>query len=238
MDLLYRSFLILSCVFTVIVVLLAVVHLYYVLKYVSNERIQTDLYYLVFMFPVSFELFLTEYFYFWLYITTFCGVAGMIIPRAAIFLYAVALVYFMFCLFVMVSLLFNIFGSRKELADYLRERGIRISFKVPPVCCIKCLPSIESTDENLRRIEWLVFQTPILRTTLELTNVVVFMELGHRHNMWFMFSQLFGLLSMCVAFYGCYIMVPLGKYAKMSDKVSTAFSMGIHLDLHKISTDK
>ncbi|RCN42959.1 organic solute transporter alpha-like protein C01B12.4 family protein [Ancylostoma caninum] len=194
-DTLYASFLTLGSLFTVVVVCLAAVQLYYVIKYVSNARIQADLYYLALMFPV----------------TTICNVAGMFIPRAALFLYAVALVYFMFCLFVVVSLLFNIFGSRKEMSDYLLENNIRISFRVAPLCCFKFLPDVPSTDRNLRRVEWLVFQTPILRTAFELTSVVVFMELGHRHNLWFMFSQLFGLVSMCVAFYGCYVMVPLGK---------------------------
>ncbi|CAI4222698.1 unnamed protein product [Auanema sp. JU1783] len=194
-DSVYLTFLVLSTLFTVTVILLGTLHLYYVLRYVSNDRIQTDLYYLVFMFPI----------------TSSCGLAGMYIPRAAIFLYAVSLVYFMFCLFVIVSLLFNIFGSRKEMSEYLQQNNIMISFKVPPVCCLSCLPKVISSDENLRRIEWLVFQTPIIRTTLELISVVVFMELGHRHNMWFMFSQLFGLISMCVAFYGCYIIVPLGR---------------------------
>ncbi|PAV90903.1 hypothetical protein WR25_24207 [Diploscapter pachys] len=195
MDPLYWWFLIIACLFTVIVLVLAVVHLYYVLKYVSNERIQTDLYYLVFMYPV----------------TTLCGVIGMFLPRAAPFLYAVALVYFMLCLFIMVTLLFNIFGSRREMAEWLRERNIKISFKVPPVCCLKFLPEIESSDRNLRHIEWLVFQTPIIRTLLEITNVVVFMELENRHNTWFVLSQLAGFISMFVAFYGCYVMVPLGR---------------------------
>ncbi|CAJ0608072.1 unnamed protein product [Cylicocyclus nassatus] len=194
-DTLYATFLTFATIFTVIVWLLAAVQLYHIIRYVSNARIQTDLYYLALMFPV----------------TTVCNMAGMYIPRAALFLYAVALVYFMFCLFIVVSLLFNIFGSRKEMSDYLLEKNIRISFKVPPLCCLKFLPDVPSTDQNLRRVEWLVFQTPILRTAFELTSVVVFMELNHRHNLWFMFSQLFGLISMCVAFYGCYVMVPLGK---------------------------
>ncbi|VDP40056.1 unnamed protein product [Heligmosomoides polygyrus] len=127
---LYAAFLSLSSLFTVVVTCLATVQLYYVYKYVSNSRIQADLYYLVLMFPV----------------TTLCNVAGMFIPRAAPFLYAVALVYFMFCLFVVVSLLFNIFGSRKEMSDYLMENDIRISFRVPPLCCIKILPDLPSTE--------------------------------------------------------------------------------------------
>ncbi|KIH47765.1 hypothetical protein ANCDUO_22170 [Ancylostoma duodenale] len=75
-DTLYASFLTLGSLFTVVVVCLAAVQLYYVIKYVSNARIQADLYYLALMFPV----------------TTICNVAGMFIPRAALFLYAVALV--------------------------------------------------------------------------------------------------------------------------------------------------
>ncbi|KAK6042675.1 hypothetical protein COOONC_19820 [Cooperia oncophora] len=105
-DPFYAIFLSLSSLFTIVVACLAVLQLYYVYKYVSNARIQADLYYLALMFPI----------------TTVCNMAGMYIPRAAPFLYAVALVYFMFCLFIVVSLLFNIFGSRKEMSDYLLER--------------------------------------------------------------------------------------------------------------------
>ncbi|KJH47021.1 organic solute transporter alpha-like protein C01B12.4 family protein [Dictyocaulus viviparus] len=208
-DALYAAFLTLSSFFTVVVMLLAVVQLYHVVKYVSNTRIQSDLYYLVLMFPI----------------TTLCNVTGMFIPRAALFLYAVALVYFMFCLFIVVSLLFNIFGSRKEMSDFLLERNIRISFRVAPLCCLKILPSVSATDRNLRRVEWLVLQTPILRTTFELISVLVFMELGHRHNLWFMFSQLFGIISMCVAFYGCYVIVPLGKTKVAPYRFITLFTI-------------
>ncbi|VDL76046.1 unnamed protein product [Nippostrongylus brasiliensis] len=154
-DSLYVGFLTLASLFTTVVVCLAVVQLYYVYKYVSNCRIQGDLYYLALMFPI----------------TTICNVVGMFIPRAAPFLYAVALV------------------------------------------------------RNLQRVEWLVFQTPILRTAFELTSVVVFMELGHRNNLWFMFAQLFGLISMCVAFYGCYVIVPLGKSKIEPYRFSTLFTI-------------
>ncbi|VDK46198.1 unnamed protein product [Cylicostephanus goldi] len=123
-DTLYATFLTFATIFTVIVWLLAAVQLYHIIRYVSNARIQTDLYYLALMFPV----------------TTICNMAGMYIPRAALFL------YFMFCLFVVVSLLFNIFGSRKEMSDYLLEKGIRISFQVPPLCFLKFLPDVPSTE--------------------------------------------------------------------------------------------
>ncbi|PIO73408.1 hypothetical protein TELCIR_04623 [Teladorsagia circumcincta] len=117
-DTLYASFLSLSSLFTAVVACLAVLQLYHVYKYVSNTRIQADLYYLVLMFPI----------------TTVCNMAGMYIPRAAPFLYAVALV-------------------------------------------------------------------------------------------WFMFAQLFGLISMCIAFYGCYVIVPLGKTKITPYRFSTLFTI-------------
>lgn len=52
MDILYTSFLSLGVAFTTVVFFLAAIQLYYVIKYVSNERIQTDLYYLILMCPV------------------------------------------------------------------------------------------------------------------------------------------------------------------------------------------
>ncbi|CAI5440801.1 unnamed protein product [Caenorhabditis angaria] len=185
-----------SSIFVVITFSLAFVQLYFVMKYVSNERIRNDLYSLILMYPI----------------TTFCSVMGMFIPRAAVFLYAVALVYFMFTLFVLVTILFNIFGGRQQMSTYLLQRNVKIKLTMFPFCLFKCIPMIESTDANLRRIEWLVFQTPIIRTCLELTSVAVSMEQGgRRESVWFVFSQLCGLVSMLVAFYGCYVMVPLGR---------------------------
>ncbi|CAJ0584125.1 unnamed protein product, partial [Mesorhabditis spiculigera] len=52
MDLYYEGFIVFSTVCTALVIVISFLHLYYVLRYISNEHIQTDLYYLVFMFPV------------------------------------------------------------------------------------------------------------------------------------------------------------------------------------------
>jgi len=195
LELPYTITLCMSTICAIIVFALAILHLYFIIRYVSNDRIQTDLYYIALMCPV----------------TTICGVVGMFIPRAITFLNAVALVYSLLCLFVVVTLMQNIFGSREALAQYSRERNQKISFRVFPVCCFKCLPDANPSKTNLRRLEWMVFQTPIIRTVLEITNLVVFLELNHRRHIWFQISNLAGIISMLVAFYGCYVMVPLGK---------------------------
>ncbi|CAJ0951409.1 unnamed protein product, partial [Mesorhabditis belari] len=188
---------------------MSIFHLYYVLKYISNGHIQTDLYYLVFMYPV----------------TSLCGTIGMYLPRAAPFLYSVALVYYMLCLFVVISLLFNIFGTREQMADYLKERNIPISFQVTPLCCLKCLPKLPPTQRNLRRCEWMVFQTPLVRCVLEVANVAVFLELNSRKHSWFVMSNLVGLISMCVAFYGCYVLVPLASLRLQAFRFGVLFRM-------------
>ncbi|CAJ0608053.1 unnamed protein product [Cylicocyclus nassatus] len=194
-DPFYAALLALAFLFTLLTVLLSLVQLYYIVKYISNHRIQTNFYFLVFMFPIA----------------AVCNVSGMFIPRAAIFLYAFALVYLSVCLFAAISLLFNIFGGRKQMSEYCMKRNIPISFRITPLCCLSCLPYVPCTEKNLQRIECLVFQTPVLRTIIEVNSVVIFMELGHRHNLWFMLSQVLGIISLVVAFYGCYIMIPLAK---------------------------
>uniref|UniRef100_F1L915 Organic solute transporter alpha-like protein n=1 Tax=Ascaris suum TaxID=6253 RepID=F1L915_ASCSU len=191
----YVVLLSMSTAFTVIVFVLCVFHLYFVFKYISNERVQTDLYWIVLMCPVA----------------TLCGLVGMFIPRSASFMYSVALVYFMLCLFVIVTLMKNMFGSRAALSEYLLSKGLKISFQVPPICCFcHCLPTIEGKKRNLRCLEWIVFQSPIVRIVLETTNIIVFLELNSRTHLWFQISNAMGLISMIIAFYACYVIIPLG----------------------------
>ncbi|EGT52793.1 hypothetical protein CAEBREN_31090 [Caenorhabditis brenneri] len=53
MSVMHVSCLTIACVFVFITFILSFFHLYFVLKYVSNERIRNDMYALIFMFPVS-----------------------------------------------------------------------------------------------------------------------------------------------------------------------------------------
>ncbi|VDM43144.1 unnamed protein product [Toxocara canis] len=165
----YVALLSMSTAFTLIVFALSVFHLYFVFKYISNERVQTDLYWIVLMCPIA----------------TLCGLVGMFIPRSASFMYSVALVYFMLCLFVIVTLMKSMFGSRAALSEYLLSKGQKISFQVPPICCFcHCLPTFEANKRNLRCLEWIVFQSPIVRIILEITNITVFLELNNKTHLY------------------------------------------------------
>lgn len=137
---------------------------------------------------------------------------GMLIPRAAAFLYAFGLVFFMLCLFVVVTLKCNLFGNRSKMCEYLIHHEKKMKLKVFPFCCCcSCLPSFEPNERNVRRMEWLIFQSPLLRAFLEIINIVVYLELNHREHVWFTISSLVGISSMLVASYGTYIVIPLGS---------------------------
>ncbi|KAK0393366.1 hypothetical protein QR680_000175 [Steinernema hermaphroditum] len=177
--------------------------------YITDETVRSDMYWIVFMCPI----------------TTVSGLIGMIVPRAAIFLNAVSLAYLMFCLFVMVTLMNNLFGGRHALSEYLTEKQVVIKLSVPPVCCLKCLPTFRPTEANLKRIEWMVFQTPLIRMCLEILNMVVFLELNHRNHWWFQMSNVLGLSSMFLAFYACYVMAPLESDRLAQYRFKTIFRL-------------
>lgn len=108
----------------------------------------------------------------------------MIIPRAATFLYAVALVYFMLCIFVTVTLMTTLNGGRRKLVEKLLAKDKKINMRILPLgCWLFWVPKLTPTHAVFRRIEWLVFQSPILRIFMEILNIIVYMEIGHRTNM-------------------------------------------------------
>ncbi|KAL7077157.1 hypothetical protein ACQ4LE_003581 [Meloidogyne hapla] len=195
-ELIYLIAICVGSIITIIVFILGIIHWVFVLKFISNEQIRTDLYWLVFMGPV---------------IST-CGTIGLVIPRAAIFLYAIALVYFMICIFVLVCLMLTLNGSRQILCEKLILKGVKISLRVCPLgCCLFCLSKVEPNQLNFRRMEWLVFQSPIVRIFLEVVNIIVFMEINSRANLFTQISNVIGMISLFVGSYGSYMIIPAGS---------------------------
>uniref|UniRef100_A0AC34RJD7 Uncharacterized protein n=1 Tax=Panagrolaimus sp. JU765 TaxID=591449 RepID=A0AC34RJD7_9BILA len=182
---------------TLICLTLSIVHLYFVYNHVSIEAVQTDMYWLVFMCPII----------------AVCGAIGMVVPRTATFLYAVALVYFMLCIFTNVSLMLTLHGGRQNLVKKLLARNKKVNMRIFPLgCCLFCVPKLKPTDRVFRRIEWLVFQSPLLRIFLEILNLIVFMEVGNRVGTFFQITNALGMISLFVASWGSYMIIPLGGY--------------------------
>lgn len=64
---------------------------------------------------------------------------------------------------------------------------------------------------NFRKIEWLVFQSPLVRIFLEILNIMVFFELNERTNIFFQLSNLIGITSLFIGSYGSYMIIPAGS---------------------------
>uniref|UniRef100_A0A914D6Z9 Uncharacterized protein n=1 Tax=Acrobeloides nanus TaxID=290746 RepID=A0A914D6Z9_9BILA len=113
-----------------------------------------------------------------------CGTVGMLLPRSATALYGFAILYCMFCIFITVTTITALHGSRKAMCAKFLSGDRKISPRIFPLgCCLVCLPDIEPNEMNVRRIEWLVFQSPLLRIFLAIMDVFVFMEINTRKHM-------------------------------------------------------
>ncbi|PIO67362.1 hypothetical protein TELCIR_10892 [Teladorsagia circumcincta] len=80
--------LLIAAAFTLVVCMLALVHWFFVYSFVSIETRRNKLYWLVTLFPVS----------------TSCCLIGMLAPRTSLIMTALGLLYYLMCLFVIVSL--------------------------------------------------------------------------------------------------------------------------------------
>uniref|UniRef100_A0A7E4VYI1 Organic solute transporter alpha-like protein n=1 Tax=Panagrellus redivivus TaxID=6233 RepID=A0A7E4VYI1_PANRE len=181
---------------TLMTLMISFVHFYFVYHYVSSLLIQADLYWLIFMCPIIGA----------------CGCVGMLVPRAATFMYAVALVYFMLCIFISVTLMTSLLGGREALCERLLKHDKKINMRILPLgCFLFCVPKLAPTNKTFRRIEWLVFQSPVLRIGMEVLNVAVYMEKGNRGSIFFTITNVCGIISLFVASWGSYMIIPLGS---------------------------
>uniref|UniRef100_A0A0M3HFA4 Ion_trans domain-containing protein n=1 Tax=Ascaris lumbricoides TaxID=6252 RepID=A0A0M3HFA4_ASCLU len=112
----------------------------------------------------------------------------------------------MLSLLKVVTLMRDILGSRAALSRYLLGCGEMIRLDSIPFCCMK-LPEISTSEDNIRRLEWLVVQSPIIRILLEVIMVIAFLE-QFRITV---AVDIVEVLSMLAATYGCHTLMDLGK---------------------------
>lgn len=126
---------------TIALLFIAGIQWWYIFNYVSSEQRRNKLYLLISLFPVC------RFFEKWKFndlkfqICSWCCLVGMFCPRTALLVSSFGLLYFLLCLFVLVSLMRHLAGGRAALAHSLTEKGKMINFRSPPFCCLFfCLP--------------------------------------------------------------------------------------------------
>ncbi|KAF7629865.1 hypothetical protein Mgra_00009141 [Meloidogyne graminicola] len=173
---------------------LASIHWWYIFNYVSSEQRRNKLYLLISLFPVC----------------SCCCLVGMFCPRTALLVSSFGLLYFLLCLFVLVSLMRHLAGGRAALAYSLSEKGKLIDFRSPPFCCfLCCLPKAKPSVVNLTKLEWIVLQAPIVRVFIVFGQVVVVAEARENAYNWLQFFDLATFASLLLAIFGVHTLARL-----------------------------
>ncbi|KAI6211644.1 hypothetical protein M3Y96_00456100 [Aphelenchoides besseyi] len=147
--------LIVGLLLTIFSFAIALLECIYVYRNISSEKRRNKLYFLITLFPISIFLMLV----------------GMISPRNGALMMSGGMLYFLLCLFILVSLIRHLTDGRNQLSRELTISGRNINFQSPPICCFfSCLPEVKASTKNLKILEFFVLQAPIVRA------VVLFIE--------------------------------------------------------------
>uniref|UniRef100_A0A1I8A8Y6 Transmembrane protein n=1 Tax=Steinernema glaseri TaxID=37863 RepID=A0A1I8A8Y6_9BILA len=98
-------YLIIGSTFTLLIIALGFVHWFFTWHYITKEKRQNKMYFLISLLPVSAS----------------CCLVGMYMPRTATIVTSLGILYLLLCLFVLVSLIRHLAGGRTNLAMYLRS---------------------------------------------------------------------------------------------------------------------
>ncbi|CAB3405586.1 unnamed protein product [Caenorhabditis bovis] len=176
-----------SSVSTLVVLVLSLIHWYYVYNYISIEKRRNKMYWLIAVFPVACS----------------CSFIAMCVPRTSLILTAIGILYYLMCLFVLVSLARHLFGGRSSFSTCLQYDSRPIDLRSPPFCClVPCMPKIESSEKNIRRLEWCVLQAPIVRALLIFSDVIAVAELREEATPFLRYSDMTCLCSLLLAIFG------------------------------------
>uniref|UniRef100_A0A158PAX8 Organic solute transporter alpha-like protein 3 n=1 Tax=Angiostrongylus cantonensis TaxID=6313 RepID=A0A158PAX8_ANGCA len=192
--------------FTFVVCSLALVHWYYVYSFVSVETRRNKLYWLITLFPVS----------------TACCLVGMLAPRTSLIMTALGILYYLMCLFVIVSLCrrvkpMHLFGGRSSFSNSLRFDARPIDFRSPPFCCLlPYLPTAKSSEKNIRRLEWLVLQAPVVRALIIVSDIIAVAEMREAAKTFLRYSDIFSVGSLLLAIFGVHTLARVTSN-KLSD---------------------
>ncbi|KAK5979917.1 hypothetical protein GCK32_000018 [Trichostrongylus colubriformis] len=188
------------------VLFVGILHIINIWKYVNDEKMRSKLYILSLLFPVLVSL----------------DFVSMISPRSFSIFSSIGVLYILFCMYTVTSLCRFIYGSREQLSSALTSDEAIISLQVPPCCCcMPCLPKAKPSERNLKIVECLTLQGPIVRAFLIVLNCHFVAEKWGDSEHLLKMTELAGLLSLLFTIFGAHIMgkltaVHLQKYKVMS----------------------
>ncbi|GMT32957.1 hypothetical protein PFISCL1PPCAC_24254, partial [Pristionchus fissidentatus] len=153
---------------------------FHIYKYISVIRLKNNMYYLIFLNPIS----------------CLCCLFGMLSPRNSGFMYGVILCYHMLAIRIALDVMFNINGGRVTLSKMLTMNNEKIKFTFFPFCLFHSL--------NISRFEMVVSQTCVVRIVLMIVDICVYREIGTLNNGWFFVSHILSVISTTIALYFSY----------------------------------
>uniref|UniRef100_A0A914WHY4 Uncharacterized protein n=1 Tax=Plectus sambesii TaxID=2011161 RepID=A0A914WHY4_9BILA len=192
----YLTLLILAILATTAVIVVGILHWYFVRYFVSSRSKRTSLFWFIGLFPAA----------------SICCLMGLFMPRTSTFMFAVAWIYLTVCLLILIRVMQQLFGGRGAMSKYLFDNHQKISFRVPPCCCcLKFLPEAEPTESNLRKLEFLVLQTLVVRVILTIISITAVLELHQDAERLISIVSIIAGISTVSALFGCHTLATLAK---------------------------
>uniref|UniRef100_A0A7I5EEL7 Organic solute transporter subunit alpha n=1 Tax=Haemonchus contortus TaxID=6289 RepID=A0A7I5EEL7_HAECO len=190
------------------VVIVGILHILNIWKYISDEKIRSKLYILALMFPIIASL----------------AFVSMISPRSGSIFSSIGVLYILFCVYTVTSLCRFIYGSREQLSTVLNNHEATLSFQVPPCCCcMVCLPKAIPSERNLKIVECLTLQGPIIRAFIVILNCHFLAEKREDSEVLLQITELSGILSLLFTIFGAHTMAKLTAQYVRKFKVVTMF---------------
>ncbi|TMS34015.1 hypothetical protein L596_001681 [Steinernema carpocapsae] len=170
------------------------VQFYYVWRYLTHPWIRGNIAFLVALFPIC----------------TACSIVAMYVPTAGNLLFTFSYSYAIICLYRLVSVIKDSFGSWEAASASLYRSGTRIHFRVAPVCCcIPCLPTVEPSVRNLRILDMITLQGPIFRILVMVVNFTLQTETVDLMQLWFPISTGIVTGSLLLSVFSCHALCKL-----------------------------
>ncbi|KAK0394537.1 hypothetical protein QR680_000794 [Steinernema hermaphroditum] len=176
------------------IVVLGLIQFYFVARYLTHPWLRGNIAFLVALFPVC----------------TFCSISAMYVPSAGNLLFTFSYSYAIICLYRLVSVIKDSFGSWEAASISLSQSKTRIHFRVAPVCCcMPCLPTVEPSVRNLKILDHMTLQAPIFRIVIMVFNFSLGTENHDPNLVWYPIATGIVTASVLVAVFGCHALCKL-----------------------------